>query len=556
LGFFVGLNSYIRFSLKYLIMKLKITLFSLLVSSLASAQITTFSSAIPYQGYDETQGYVGQGEYEIFLDNTNGVLDKPIILLDGFDPNDGRDIPSIYNLLNYGTGQNLADDLRNLGYDVIILNFPNYIRPATSEIISGGGDYIQRNAMLLVELLSQINAQKVGTEKNVVIGPSMGGLIARYGLRYMELNALEHDTRLYISFDAPHLGANIPIGFQHLFNYMAAGPLEDATVQILVNAMLKSNASREMLIDQFEGHLEAGSDFEFDPSIVLPTGKPGFRDAFQTELNTMGFPQQCRNIAIANGAGNGSMNGTPGMTVMDHTFYTSATQRAIINLHFTPLANQQIEVSRFRGQVSLFNFWITGYESAAQSKATAVSDGLDAAPGGKFDITSLADLAGSNALLTEFFDNLLIDYFDFIPTNSALAINTPNWYTPVSDVSITPFAATHVPSANENHVTLTPDNMAFALNEILNPPLAVQSGESFSGLTVRNPFGNSIEIYSEKPIAGAAISVVDLTGKQLYFESNQTISGKYSIPIALSNGIYLLTVKNQQGSWNRKLIKQ
>jgi hypothetical protein len=30
-------------------------------------------------------------------------------------------------------------------------------------------------------------------------------------------------------------------------------PLADATVQVLVNAMLKSNASREMLIDQFEG---------------------------------------------------------------------------------------------------------------------------------------------------------------------------------------------------------------------------------------------------------------------------------------------------------------
>lgn len=534
-------------------MKLKTTLLTLLIAASASAQ-TTFNATIPYQGYDESQAYTGQGQYQIFLDNTNGVLDKPIILLDGFDPNDGRDIPAIYSLLNYGTGQNLADDLRNQGFDVIILNFPNYSRPVTLELISGGGDYIQRNAMLLVELLAQINAQKVGTEKNVVIGPSMGGLIARYGLRYMEMNGLEHDTRLYVSFDAPHLGANIPIGFQHLFNYMASGPLSDATVQVLVNAMLKSNASREMLIDQFEGHLAAGSDFEFNPAIVLPTGKPGFRDAFQTELSTMGFPTQTRNIAIANGSGNGSTNGTPGMTVMDHTFYTSATQRAIINLSFTPLANQQNQVSRFRGQGNLFGFWITAYESQANSKATTTSDGLDSAPGGKFDITSLAALAGSNALLTEFFDNLLIDYFDFIPTNSALAIDTPNWYTPVTGASVTPFAATHVPAANENHVTLTPDNMAFVLNEILNP-LGVKSAEAFAGISIKNPVGNFVELFSEKAIMNASITVNDLTGKQFYALSNQTISGKYSIPVSLSSGMYLLTIKNHDGSLSQKLVR-
>ncbi len=534
-------------------MKLKTTLLTLLIAASASAQ-TTFNATIPYQGYEESQAYTGQGQYQIFLDNTNGVLDKPIILLDGFDPNDGRDIPAIYSLLNYGAGQNLADDLRNQGFDVIILNFPNYSRPVTLELISGGGDYIQRNAMLLVELLAQINAQKVGTEKNVVIGPSMGGLIARYGLRYMEMNGLEHDTRLYVSFDAPHLGANIPIGFQHLFNYMASGPLSDATVQVLVNALLKSNASREMLIDQFEGHLAAGSDFEFNPAIVLPTGKPGFRDAFQTELSTMGFPTQTRNIAIANGSGNGSTNGTPGMTVMDHTFYTSATQRAIINLSFTPLANQQNQVSRFRGQGNLFGFWITAYESQANSKATAASDGLDSAPGGKFDITSLAALAGSNALLTEFFDNLLIDYFDFIPTNSALAIDTPNWYTPVTGASVTPFAATHVPSANENHVTLTPDNMAFVLNEILNP-LGVKTTEAFAGISVKNPVGNEIELFSEKAIVNASVAVNDLTGKQLFGQDNQTISGNYTIPVSLASGMYVLSIKTQEGSLSQKLVR-
>jgi pimeloyl-ACP methyl ester carboxylesterase len=515
--------------------------------------ITSITAAIPYQGYEEAAAYLGQAEYEIFPDNVNGILDKPIILLDGFDPNDGRSIPSIYALLDYGVGQNLATDLRNQGYDVIILNFPNYTRTATSTLVSGGSDYIQRNAMVLVELLNQINTMKVGTEKNVVIGPSMGGLIARYGLRYMEMNSLNHDTRLYISFDAPHNGANIPIGFQHLFNYMANGPLGDATVQVLVDAMLKSTASRQMLIDQFEGHLQGGSNVEFDGAVVLPTGKPNFRAAFQNELDAMGFPQDVRNVAISNGAANGTMNGTPGMTVMDHTFNVTSTQRAIIDLKFTPLANQTVQVSRFRGQVNIF-VWITAYESMANSLSTSFSDGLDSAPGGKFDITSLADLAGSNALLTEFFDNLNISYFDFVPTNSSLAISgTQNWYQPVTGSSNTAFDAYYAPTANENHVTLTPANMAFALNEILNP-LAV-AHHAFSGLQIENPVGHTLNLYTSNPIANVDITITDISGKRVFTKGNVTIEGSYQIPVSLTSGMYFLNIRNGEGSITKKLMK-
>src|SRR5690606_17149711 len=233
------------------------------------------------------------------------------------------------------------------------------------ETVSGGSDFIQRNAMVLVELLNEINAQKTGDQQNVVIDPSMGGLISRYALRYMEMNSLEHDTRLYVSFDSPHKGANIPIGFQHLFNYMAKGPVGDATLNAIVDEMLSSPASRQMLVDHFEGHLQAGSDYEFNNAVTLPTRKPGFRNAFQTELDAMGCRLYSRNIAIANGSGNATLSGTPGMVVLDHTFNTSETERAIISVKFTPEAGQSTQVSRFRGQFSLFGFWVTIFESAA-----------------------------------------------------------------------------------------------------------------------------------------------------------------------------------------------
>ncbi|MBC7642189.1 MAG: T9SS type A sorting domain-containing protein, partial [Flavobacterium sp.] len=414
-------------------------------------------------------------------------------------------------------------------------------------------------ALILVELIKQINLIKVGTEKNVVVGPSMGGLISRYALRYMEMNSLNHDTRLYISFDSPHKGANVPIGFQHLFNYMAYGPLGSTAVQPIVDGFFKSAAGREMLIDQLEGHLQPGSAFEFNTtpaSALLPVGCPNYRNAFQTELNTMGFPATTRNIAIANGAGNGTMTGTPDFEVMNHTFAISATQRAIINLRFTPAANATNQVSRFRGQGQVFGFWVTAYESLANSKAPTFTAGLDSAPGGKFDISTVASVAGSSPILTEFFDNLLIQYFDFIPTWSALSVSgNNNLYSPISNTTITPFAASSIPTINENHVTLNAQNVLFAYNEIVNPVLATTQFNT-NDLFVKNPVESSIiEVISSKIIENATITIIDISGKIIFEKQNQTINSDYSISTSLASGMYLLNIKNNDGNITKKIIK-
>jgi hypothetical protein len=530
-------------------------------SAFSPQVVNSITATIPYQGYGETASYLGQGEYEIFMDTTDGILDKPIFLLDGFDPGDTRNTTAIYQLLGYGTtGQNLGDIVRAQGYDVIVLNFPSYTRPNSTTVIDGGVDYIQRNAMILVELINQINAQKVGTAQNVVIGPSMGGLISRYALRYMEMNNLNHDTRLYISFDSPHLGANVPIGFQHLFNYMGFGPVGDVTMQALVNGMLKSPASREMLIDHFEGHLQSGSVTEFlttPASALQPVGCPNYRNAFQSELNSMGFPTTTRNISIANGAGNGTMTGTPGMVVMNHTFNISSTQRAIIKLNFTPsIAQNSIEVSHFTGQQWVF-FWITGYESLAKSKAPSYTDGLDSAPGGRFDMNSLSSAGAGNAIFTEFMNNLNIMYFDFIPAWSSMAISdTQNLYTPITSSSATPFVASSIPTTNENHVTLTPDNVPFALNEILNPVLNTNENVALNSIWVKNPIENAVQINSNYTIENASITITDILGKNIFNVTNQTINGTLEIPVSLSNGVYLVTIKDKKGSVTKKLVKE
>ncbi|NHM01720.1 T9SS sorting signal type C domain-containing protein [Flavobacterium difficile] len=459
--------------------------------------LTSITSSIPYQGVGETAAHQGRGEFQIFYDNEAGLLDKVIIVCDGFDPGDGRKVPDIYNLLNYGAPvQNLGNNVRNLGYDVVVLNFPQYTRPDGTTVVDGGVDYIQRNAKVMMELINYINANKVGNQELVVIGPSMGGLITRHALRYMEMNGMDHKTRLWLSFDSPHLGANVPIGMQHMFNYLAYdSDIADLTVRAIVDSMLKSPAARQMLIDHFEGHLLGGSltDFDQTTAMLLPTGHPTHRNVFQTELNAMGFPQNLRKISIANGAGNGTTTGTSGMTVINGLDMPNSDgfTRALLDLNFTPAANGNIRVSRVRKQAWTF-FWLTIGTGQTNARSFSYTGGLDAAPGGQFDIDALAASAGSNATLTRFLNAMAIKKFDFIPTQSALAISsTNNWFANVTGTSVSAFDAYTVPTTNEGHVTLTPSNVVFAMNEIVNNiQLKCPNTTTWNGTTWSNGLPN------------------------------------------------------------------
>jgi hypothetical protein len=205
----------------------------------ASKGNANLEADIPFTPYDNSKlydSYKGKGEvgyYYAFSKGCDGIkpVTKPIIIIDGFDPGDVRKIGQIYGeRLAYDTIvkpiKNLGDSLRNLGYDVIILNFPKQevarvtlaqysaiahkfmlpkdtiTRALFSTLYGGGlyklpvyqdhgGDYVERNAFTLVKLIQQINAQLVtngSTEKLIVVGPSMGGLISRYALAYMEKN--------------------------------------------------------------------------------------------------------------------------------------------------------------------------------------------------------------------------------------------------------------------------------------------------------------------------------------------------------------------------------
>lgn len=285
-----------------------------------------WSSTIPFQGYsNEPTAYCGKNRISIYsrgTDNTLKQIMKPIIIIDGFDPKNLRKASTIYKdafaYINGNQPANFADELRVSGFDLIIVDQPSYnntiitrndqnnLLPYPPGTINGGGDYIQRNAMVLVSLIQDINNQLQANgsiEQIIIVGPSMGGQISRWALRYMEVNGMNHNCKLWVSFDSPHQGALLPIGIQRL----AAGFSFSDAAKTALEVQINCPAAKQMLVHH---HL---SDQE------LPTGAPGFKDRYYQELDNLGWPTQCRKIAMLSGADNGTMvqPGSPGQKAID-----------------------------------------------------------------------------------------------------------------------------------------------------------------------------------------------------------------------------------------------
>jgi len=510
--------------------------------------VSTITANIAYQGFGEPQAYFGQGEYEIFLDNVDGVLDRPVIILDGFDPGDGRGIGALYASLSYG-GQNLADELRDLGFDIVVLNAPNYITDGYE--IGGGGDFIQRNAMVLIALIQELNAQKQGDEELVVLGPSMGGLIARYALAYMEQEGLPHETRLYLSFDSPHRGANIPIALQYLINYFAVvggDPMAQATVDFVLN----SSAAKQMLVDHLSGHLLAGSDLEQDPNLLLPAGAPNFRDEFQQELDALGFPQNVRNVTMINGAVDGTNIGSPGMEVVNTSIEVDALTDIDIALYFTPEAGQNITVT----DVATYFIGIPISTFSADAQSPGSSDGVDSAPGGTGNISSALAGGGGSPVLQEFIDALNQDEYSFIPTMSALAIDTDNWHGP-ADLAASPFDNIEASTINSGHVSLTQSMADFAIIEIFGS-LSNDDFTAVVGPKLRNPAKEAIELYLPQTWQQSTLKayLYSLDGRLIAQKEWEGVTQNIQWTHELSQGIYLLELHSGTNSAHLRVLKQ
>ena len=135
----------------------------------------------------------------------NGKISKPFIFVEGFNPQTSNNAKCGQgSLLSYY--RDWSKFITDNGYDFV------YVHWCTPE------EYIQANAYTLVKIIETINNMSAqNSEPSLLIGHSMGGLVARYALKTMENKNKPHHVGTYVSYDAPHLGANVPIGLLHGF---------------------------------------------------------------------------------------------------------------------------------------------------------------------------------------------------------------------------------------------------------------------------------------------------------------------------------------------------
>lgn len=462
------------------------------MSTMSTTQDRIITADVAFKGYNENTAIKGKAEVRIFF-RTNGgnessVLQKPVIVVDGFDPLDKRKIessdpghnpddepnlPSIYDLMAYPGDNNLVETLRQNGYDVIIVNMHPYTATENGQEIIGGGDYIERNAYTVAALIEDLNdelQQNNSNEQLVIIGPSMGGLITRYALAWMEKNSKPHNTRLWVSFDSPHHGANIPISIHQTLDFFGIDAGDESAAKTL-NKELRSAAARQMLIEQL-GHLNNTAPF---------------RQQFLTNLqnngipDSNGFPTNLRKIALVNGSTLGIKNNTEGIRFLDVDAKVLGINVAKVNTNFLKPLGQSVKT--FEGRVTDFEIvpilLIIRTLSVLNKTVHTINQNprgsMDVMPGATFNTGEIMHTKFSEAFEDENLNytwNTYIPTHSFIPTVSSLAFINPsfNWDSPLRRnllcTNEIPFDNYFAPAENEAHITLTTNNVNWVLQEI------------------------------------------------------------------------------------------
>ncbi|ADR22429.1 hypothetical protein MATR_37250 [Marivirga tractuosa] len=461
---------------------------------------------IAFKGYNESVAIKGKNDYRTFYrtkdGNTTPNLQKPIIILDGFDPLDERKIDendegheapeSILQLMEYGSeDNNLVPTLRDEGYDVIIVNHSSYEADETGETIVAGGDFIERNAMVLIALIQRVNtelANNGSTEELVVVGPSMGGLISRYALAYMEKHSMDHNTRLWVSFDSPHLGANIPIGISQALHFFAyTGGQENARESY--EEKLTSTAAKQMLIEQYYG-----------VNNQKLNNTAGFRQQFINSLEgnglrgSNGFPVNLRKVSLLNGTTLGKRNNSLGEKFLDLKGKKLGVKVAEVMTNFMTAHNTQTRT--FKGVVTDYSLWLPGLGVDGIEVETS-----NANPNGSMDVTAGAYHNTGEIMHNDFLEgfndanlNITTDYHlpnhTFIPTVSALALENANfnWSNSLNRNLVctgeTPFDSYYAPNENQQHIYPTTENVAWIMAEINGneqTPIVRLTGDDLTG---------------------------------------------------------------------------
>ena len=378
-------------------------------------------------------------------------ITKPFIIVEGFDLLERiDDYSSGSSNFNYN---NIPYDLAS-NYDFVYVDWLD----ATSDL--------KENAAVLVEVIEYINElkHKSGSdEKNILLGQSMGGVVARITLREMELSGQLHETSVYVSQDAPHLGANIPIGVLYLlYDFLSFWKDEtepytnwgfgigDTITNIndslkKLYSLLNSTAVKQLLVNYVD------SEYNVNNYIY---------EEFQNYLDSIGFPQGDEDSKILNMSICHSGSAFLNYTTNDHLLYYNDTilKGFYAYIMYQFLGKEYLKIFRGLGwrcrlnalldirpfvfpgcKVSEFSINYTKTKLFGGTKEFEIASNIhnapnfgpsyDVLPASVFNVGSLEDsirVKIENSQMSNIvnLETLQIaDYFAFIPTASAVCLN-------------------------------------------------------------------------------------------------------------------------------------
>ncbi|MBX7053241.1 MAG: T9SS type A sorting domain-containing protein [Flavobacteriales bacterium] len=467
------------------------------LSSFFPCETTTFPfpNAAPWPtngdlNYPWQIGIVYQGELvkgnAFTLTSEDGMFDKPFIFVEGIDFGYEGSLPVPPDIYRNGTfgwcefSSGFVDpdpeDDRNYGYDMLHLmpEMLHEIRSYGYDIIlvdfQDGADMLQKNSELVQEVIRLCNQYKTGEEPLIVAGASMGGVLTRHALRSMEINGEDHCTRLWLSMDAPHAGANIPIAMQGALSFF--GDNGNPTAWTMFHHMLKRPAAMQLL------NLQYGMGM-------------AWHDAFYSELDAMGYPQHCRKVAFSNGLGSATEVYHDMFPLID--WECNSYLNDVAEVYLCPNSGDdlgfiaRITMPAYGDNAEGAGSWLSDLPLLGSIDAWADFDdftlmvigdqpNLDYAPGGtRSSIRDLGKSLGSSTLGCPIAAHQFNDNHCFVSTTSALGLNLDD-----PNIGVEQLLYDHpelenfdnyffAQAENERHVEITPYSKEMILMEVLSP---------------------------------------------------------------------------------------
>ncbi|GAD06042.1 hypothetical protein PORCRE_1762 [Porphyromonas crevioricanis JCM 15906] len=265
---------------------------------------------IPIPATDEHSG----GQLTILYTGSRKILRRPLIIAEGYEltklsPNLGVKLDDFSGIL---TGQVATQNELLSQFDLVYLDY------------NDGADDIWRNANLMKDAIRWVNRHK-GSTPNVVMGYSMGGLVAAIALRQMEIAGEDHQASKYISMDSPHQGANVPYGALCFIEDLLNMKLRKNLERLLKNSRKTKKSEKftsNMSLDVIKEILTTGATPQLIAQNVDPQAQR-IHEEFMRKYHELGLPQKTENVAFSNGDMSGKKLLFPG----DDMFVVKASLR-------------------------------------------------------------------------------------------------------------------------------------------------------------------------------------------------------------------------------------